>query len=256
MWQMRAVLVCVCLWMSLSSATVTLTPANHLSVRGPIDAVAASNFVLASQRHRATVKYIYIDSPGGSVEAGDRMVEEIQQRNYTCLVDTAYSMAFVLVQACARRFVRSSGTMMQHQISVSGVHGELGKVLSRLRNIDRVRQRLDRMQAARLGLSEEAFVARTVNDWWLDAADAVEHRCVDGVVPAISCSAALLKQTVRRTESASVGLFATATVREYSACPLVSEPLRELATASVPLTGNGTQTTTARASTRAERHIL
>lgn len=218
-----------------AAAAIELTPTNHLTVQGPIEAASASAFVHASQRHHATVEYVYIDSPGGSVAAGARMVVEMQQRNYTCVVDTAYSMAFGLTQACARRLIRPSGSMMQHQITVSGVHGELGKVLARLRNVDRVRQRLDLMQAKRLNLTEAAFVARTTNEWWLDAYDAVAHRCVDGLAPPIACSASLLKQTVQRTETASMGLFATATIHEYSACPLVSEPLREVASASVPL---------------------
>lgn len=220
---------------STPPSTIILTPTNHLTVLGTIDAASASAFVHGSQRQHATVEYVYIDSPGGSVAAGARMVAEMQQRNYTCVVDTAYSMAFGLVQACTRRLVRPSGSMMQHQITVSGVHGELGKVLARLHNIDRIRQRLDRMQAARLNLTEAVFVARTANEWWFDADDAVEHRCVDRLAPPIACSASLLKQTIRRTETASLGLFATATIFEYSACPLVSEPLREVASASVPM---------------------
>ena len=223
---------------TLAATSLTLTPTNHLSVRGPIDAKAASTFVHDSQLHHATVKYVYIDSPGGSVSAGDRMVEELQRRNYTCLVDTAYSMAFVLVQACARRLVRPSGSLMQHQIALAGMglHGELGKVKARLDSIERVRQRLDQMQAARLNLTEAAFVARTTNEWWLDARDALTHRCVDALAPSLQCSAALLRTRVARTETAILGLFATATVREYSACPLVTEPLAELATAAVPWT--------------------
>ena len=220
---------------AIPPSIIRLTPTNHLSIIGTIDSTSASAFVHASQQQHATVEYVYIDSPGGSVGAGARMVAEMQQRNYTCLVDTAYSMAFGLVQACTRRLVRPSGSMMQHQITVSGVNGELSKVLARLHNVDRVRKRLDRMQSARLNLTEAAFVARTTNEWWLDADDAVAHQCVDGIAPPIACSASLLEKTLQRTEQSSLGLFVTATIHEYSACPLVSEPLRVVASASVPL---------------------
>lgn len=232
----RSLILVLCvLWMVGGTRTLTLTATNHLAIRGPIDADAASRFVYASQRTHAQVKYVYIDSPGGSVTAGVRMVEEMRLRNYTCVVDTAYSMAFALVQACTVRLVRASGTLMQHQISVSGVSGELAKVQARLRSIERVRKRLDQMQATRLQMTEETFVARIQNEWWMDAEEAIAHQCVDALAPPLQCSASLLQQTFKQTDSHSFGLFATATVHEYSSCPLVSEPLRQLASASVPV---------------------
>lgn len=212
--------------------TVVLTPTNHLAVRGPIDDDLASAFVDASQRTYPDVMYVYIASPGGSVAAGERMVEEMQLRNYTCVVDSAYSMAFALVQACARRWIRSSGTMMQHRISVHDVSGDLAAVLSLLHHTDAIRQRLDAMQAARVGLTVDAFVAKTATDWWLDATTAVEAGCADTVV-GITCSRELAAQRVQRTETTVVGFLATATVREYSACPLVHEPVGAVGYAEV-----------------------
>ena len=113
---------------------------------------ARATATVASYTH-AAAEYVYIDSPGGSVGAGARMVAELRQRNYTCVVDTAHSMAFALVQACARRLVRPSGSLMQHQITVSNVHGELGKVLARLRSVDRLRQRLGSRCCGRTGIA-------------------------------------------------------------------------------------------------------
>lgn len=221
--------------------TIVLTPTNHLAVVGTIDAASASAFVHAFQRHHASVRYVYIDSYGGSVAAGKRMVVELKARNVTCVVETAYSMAFVLVQACAHRLVRVSGSMMQHQISIANLQGELGKVLSQVRDVERRGRWLDRMQADRLNLTEQAFVARVANEWWLDAESALTHRCADAIAPFVACHATLLAQTVKRTETSSFASVATATIREFSACPLVSEPIRTLAAAS---TGTTTTTTT------------
>lgn len=227
--------VCCC----VPSAPVVLTLTNHLSIRGPIEASTATTFVHDSQLHHSTVRYVYIHSPGGSVSAGEQMVEEMRQRNYTCIADMAYSMAFSLFQACSRRYVRPSASLMQHSISLTNVGGgELGKVLARLQHIERTRQRLDTMQAQRLKLTEAQFVERTHNEWWLDAQEAVDNHCADGIVRSLTCSPKLLKSTVARTDTRVAGIFATAVVNEYSSCPLVHEPLRVLASASAPVIGN------------------
>lgn len=220
---------------------IRLNTTNHLIIRGPITDEVAATFVYASQLKFMKIQYVYIDSPGGSVTAGEHMVEEIRHRNYVCIVDKAYSMAFVILQACHTRVIRPSGSLMQHQIFVSGIQGELGKVQSTLRHIEAMRKRLDKMQATRIGLTESEFSKHTTNEWWLDASEALEHKCVDDVIDRVTCSPEVVKNTVTRPESMITGFFATTIIYEYSACPLIYAPLRQLSSASVNWTNQTIQ---------------
>ena len=235
---MKALLVLVsCLLSAHSSfSPIRLNSTNHVVIRGPITDEMAATFVYASQLNYTKIQYVYIDSPGGSVSAGEHIVEEIRHRPYVCVVDKAYSMAFVILQACQTRVIRPSGSLMQHQISISGIRGELGKILSTLHHIESMRKRLEKMQAARIGRSVAEFSQLVTNEWWLDASEALEHKCVDDVIDRITCSPAVVKNTVTRTESTITGFFATSIMYEYSACPLIHAPLREMASASVDWT--------------------
>lgn len=216
--------------------SIRLNTTNHLVIRGPITDEVAATFVYTSQLKYAQIKYVYIDSPGGSVTAGEHIVEEIRHRMYVCVVDKAYSMAFVILQACHTRVIRPSGSLMQHQISISGIQGELGKVQSTLRHIESMRKRLEKMQATRIGLPELDFSKLVSNEWWLDASEALENKCVDDVIDSITCSPEVIKKNITRTESMIIGFFATSIIYEYSACPLIYVPLRELSSASVDWT--------------------
>lgn len=236
--QMKSLLIfSLCLLLAHSSIhTIRLNKTNHLVLHGPITDEVAATFVYASQLKYAKIQYVYIDSPGGSVTAGEQIVEEIRHRKYVCVVDTAYSMAFVILQACHWRVIRPSGSLMQHQMFISGIQGELGKVQSTLRHIEAMRKRLDKMQATRIGMTESDFSKYVTNEWWLDASEALEHKCVDDVIDRVTCSPDIVNSTVTRTQSMIIGFFATTNIYEYSACPLIHAPLREVASASVDWT--------------------
>ena len=236
----KHLLLFVIAWILPTTSTILLNKTNHLLIHGPIDANVASNFVYESQLHFNRIRYVYIYSPGGDVRAGEQIVEELQLRNYTCIADQAYSMAFVLLQACPRRLVRPSASLMQHQISLTRVIGNLGTIQSLLQDVERMKNRLIALQAKRIGVSPEWLINKTTNDWWMDAKEAVRSGCADRIEPMIRCSVKLTATRISRIETDLSELFAIAHVKEYSACPLVHRPLQTVASASVNIS-RGTQ---------------
>ena len=214
---------------------IMLNTTNHLVVRGEINAESASKFVFDSQRLHDTVHFVYINSPGGSVHAGQQIVMELRHRNYTCIANTAYSMAFVLLQACRYRMITLYASLMQHQISIKHIGGELQQLSNMIEDVSKTSRRLIKLQAKRIGVTPEWFANKTMTEWWLNGEEAIESNCADGIAD-VQCTQALTKDTFTETDVSTIGFFSSASVYEYSKCPLVHKPLRTVATASVPLT--------------------
>lgn len=194
---------------------IMLTKDNHITIHGTINDKLANEFL----SNAATVKdprFIYIHSPGGSVIAGNRLVRHIQSKNYTCIADQAVSMAFVILQACAKRYSTSTSMVMQHQTSL-GYEGDLQAMNAYLKMVNFIEKELTTMQATRIGMSEKEFRDLTVSEWWLYGSDIVEHNVTDKIVD-VECSRELYKETVTRTKYTFFGDSYNVT---HSACPLI-----------------------------------
>lgn len=235
---MITLLLGVCMTMVVARAlppTVVLTEHNFISVQGAIDENSADQFiresmllsVTPSNTSDAALRYVFIDTPGGSVTEGSRMVSEIQRMNYTCIATRAYSMGFALLQACKVRLVTPMASLMQHQMTFT-IQGEIERVQNYMAAFRPYSRALDRMQAKRLGLSEEAFNTRISNEWWLFGAAAIyRHNAADGVAE-VACTPDLIREnhTVTRASSPSTLTAVPMTVIETrSRCPLLRAPL-------------------------------
>ena len=198
------------------SKSIMLNSTNVLTVRGTIDDALANSFVYELNRDidRGS-KYVYLDTNGGSVSAGSRIVDEIQKYNLDCIAHRAYSMGFVILQACNKRYVTAYSSVMQHQISY-GVANEKAKVESYVNFIDQIGEKLDKMQAKKIGLEYETFKKKTYNDWWLSGDNIIFENVADQVVN-VKCS----KKLTNTNYTVNNGFQEMV----YSRCPLVNEPI-------------------------------
>jgi ATP-dependent Clp endopeptidase proteolytic subunit ClpP len=179
---------------------VELSPDNLVRIVGEISESSASVFiqelyVVAAKSPTVTV---FIDSPGGDVLAGIRMIDAVVGLKAVrpgvklqCFAQTAASMAFIFFQtACDRRVVSSFSLLMSHQASL-GVRGKAGEVESRLDLVRQLLTILDNRVAARLGLSVEDYRAKIVNDWWLVGSKGLDAQAAD-VLGVAACATELI----------------------------------------------------------------
>ena len=61
--------------------SVILNTTNHVVVRGTIDSDVASAFIYKLNTLANKNVIVYLDTPGGSVESGNKMLMEIQKYN-------------------------------------------------------------------------------------------------------------------------------------------------------------------------------
>lgn len=205
--------------MQLPPTQVELNTHNHVVVRGSITEQVADNFI--KDLMLKNPQYVYISSNGGSVMAGNRMITHMANRNLTCIVDRAYSMAFVILQACDVRLILPSATVMQHQQSL-GIRGDLMAISAYLDMVHAMEQHLTKMQADKIGMPLDEFQTRTNTDWWLFGQDIIDYGIADSTV-GVTCSEELLKSTMTVTQDSFFFIIRSV----YSGCPLLNRPLEQ-----------------------------
>lgn len=204
----------------LSYQKINLGINNTIVLRGEITHNSADTFlydILSKDVNSNTI--IYINSPGGSVLAGQRILQYIKQYKLTCITDKAYSMAFVIFQACYKRYITDSATMMQHQQSL-GIEGNLYTINNQLSMINTIEEELNIFQSEKIQIPYDEFKLKISTEWWLYGKDILNNKVADDIVY-VSCCKELVNTNISIFESTLFGTYENI----YSACPLIVNPL-------------------------------
>ena len=199
---------------------IYLNVSNVITIKDAIDDETATSFLhkLNMLKNKNGI-YVYLDTPGGSVESGNKILMEIQKYNLSCIADRAYSMGFVILQGCANRYIKHYGRLMQHHISYT-IKNEKGKIDSYSNFIDQIETELVGLQADRIQIPHDEFRLKTMNEWWMVGKYAIDNNCADQIVD-VFCDTKLTNTNI--TEEYGPIAFV------YSACPLIPGPV-EVAT--------------------------
>ena len=129
---------------------------------------------------------LYINSPGGSIDAGLAIydtIQLIQPQVATTCVGIAASMGAWLLAAGARgkRAALPNARVLIHQAS-AGFQGTAADIEVQAREILRLEARMQELLAADTGQSVER-IARDINrDYWMSAREAREYGIIDTIV--------------------------------------------------------------------------
>ena len=196
-----------------------LNTTNILTLKGVINEKSVNRFLYDfNLKKNKNETYIFIDSPGGSVEDGYKIITEFKKYNMTCIIEKAYSMAFAILQVCDKRYLLPHGKIMQHQISL-GIMNEFGKIKSYLDFIGQIEDELLDIQSKKIGISSDDLKNRSNNEWWLFGKNAVEENCADKIIN-VECTPQLTKATYIIND----GMYDYV----YSKCPLVPNYLEKI----------------------------
>ena len=167
-----------CIISSLLSSALSF---DIINLHGPINSTNVENFMEEFKSSNKTNLIVHINSPGGSVMEGNKIITLLQQQPVICVAEKAYSMAFAILQACQCRFVLRHSTLMQHQMSTM-LMDEIEKINSYVAFLNEISNDLIEFQSERIGISPEEFKEKILNDWWMTAKGAVEQNCADDVL--------------------------------------------------------------------------
>lgn len=172
--------------------SVTLEPGNFMSVVGSINSKNVGMWIRNISAIEQNTFYVYIDSNGGSVDAGQRLIDQfsyLQQQGVTieCIAQNAHSMAFQILQSCDKRYVTPSAKVMQHQMSVNDLEGQFDNLMNYLNMVQQMSNKLDKASAERIGLSYDEYKKKVSTDWWLFGEEIVKANVADEIVY-VGCS--------------------------------------------------------------------
>lgn len=167
--------------------------------------------------------YLVLDTPGGSVVAGNILRSTLKAfgDNIDTITIYAASMGYNTVQALGTRYILPNGILMSHRASIRGLSGEIGGELdSRYRFYKKLTESLDKMSAKRVGLSIEEYNKLVSDEFYTVGQEAVNSNHADEVA-LIKCDESLLK-----TEDRTIRTFFGPLKVTFSKCPLVRGPLK------------------------------
>ena len=187
-----------------SSEKIILDTNNYIHLKGEINPLSSSNFITEINQITSDKLFIYIQSPGGYVESGKEIINEINiqlenGKNITCIADRAYSMAFIIFQSCPTRYITQNSILMQHPIYITQLSGNLKTVQNLLKMIEKDNQELLTLQANRIQMDKKEFESLTSNELWISGYENVEMNIADGIT-SVSCSKELYNTEIKEYE--------------------------------------------------------
>jgi len=128
---------------------------------------------------------LYINSPGGVVTAGFAIydtMEFIKPEVRTICIGQAASMgAFLLCGgAPGKRFCLPNARVMLHQ-PLGGMQGQASDIAIHAKEILQIRDRLNKIIAARTGKTVEKVAQDTDRDYFMNAEEALAYGLIDGI---------------------------------------------------------------------------
>lgn len=192
-----ALLLSYAVFASPKADPIVLDLGNHSSLREEVNAATVNKVLQGIVKSDQTKPYyLFLDSPGGKVLEGRRLVAYLQStnRNIICVAQTAISMAYVILQACPVRLVTGHTILMAHQIA-GGMNGSLREMKAAVNFTEKLANFYDQLIADRMGLTLEEYRGMINPElWFVGVKEAIDGRAADAEVK-VNCTKELEKAT-------------------------------------------------------------
>lgn len=226
---MKFVLLTLALFFGVASAsakTITLTQSNTLVLNGPVVSGSVSQVMeearkLDTETPSKDPIYLFLYTPGGSIQDGLELIESLQALNRPVHTITLFaaSMGFQIAQNMGDRYIMKQGTLMSHKAATSGMGGEFGDGESQLDKryalwmqivMDMDLQTVKRTNGKQ---TLKSYRAAYENELWLTSAQAIKGGYADEVVT-VRCGTDL-----KGNREQEVSFMGFKFILLFSACP-------------------------------------
>ncbi len=214
-----------------NSYKVTLTKDNVLVMNTDFNSTSVAKLAAKAKEMDSILPtkeplYLVLDSPGGSIDAGIELIENLNNLNRPIHTLTLFSasMGFQTVQGVKRghRLITSAGTLMSHKAR-GGFSGEFpGQLDSRYSYYLKRVTNLDKGVVARTKGKHtmQSYAALIENEYWCDGQDCINQGFADMVVNA-SCDKSLSGTKVESERFVFMGMPIELQLI-MSACPVIT----------------------------------
>ena len=209
--------------------TIILSNKNTVVLNAPVSDESASlvqkELMEASSRLRSKdAIYLVLNSPGGSVSAGEKIIETAKGLSNPIHTITIFSasMSFIISQYLQDRLILETGMMMSHRAYAGGLEGQVpGNLVTRTLSLLNSIVQIDKDIAARSGYTTETYQELIRDELWMRGQSAIAAKFADEVV-AIRCGNDL--HGPGKEQSINVmGIFTIKVV--FDKCPLITAPI-------------------------------
>lgn len=222
---LTALLVCFTSAAIAKTETLTLTKENTVILKGVVDdstVVKAQSQILKLDRKlpKGQPIYLYLDTPGGSISAGEDLILLCKslKREVKTVTSFAASMGFVMAQNLGERLVLPGGILMSHRAKI-GLEGQIpGEFNTRSDFFMKLITEEEKLTAARLDMDLKEYRELIHDEYWTYGANAVSEGAADKVVN-VECGA-----DMKGTYKEVVQVFIFEIQLTFSECPLVRGP--------------------------------
>lgn len=212
---------------ALATTNIVLNEKNSISfnqqVTGDYVAKKQLEFIVKNlSLSRTQPIYLILNTPGGSVMAGNQFIDFVKSLNRPVHTITVFaaSMGYQFTQELGKRYITTTGTLMSHRGAVSGLSGQVpGELNARLKMLEDILTGMNERAAKRVGMSLDAYQAAVINELWVSGELAVKSNHADEIA-SVSCDNSL---SGTYTEEFAT-IFGSITA-EFSKCPLILAPI-------------------------------
>lgn len=231
---LKKLLLCLGLLVSLTvnAKDVILTNSNTIVLNDQVDSASVSQVMQEVQKLDSTIKsgepiYLFLNTPGGSIQDGLELMEYLNSINRPIHTITLFaaSMGFQIVQSQGSRLILKNGILMSHKAKGSMGSAEFGDGNSQMDSryrlwMSRILE-LDQQTVKRTNGKQTVKSYRSAyeNELWLTGTQAVEQGYADEVVTA-KCS-----KEMTGTRDTKINFMGADILISYSQCPLNTNPL-------------------------------
>lgn len=127
---------------------------------------------------------IYLDTPGGEVTAGMKLIDIIQSSKtpvYIVNLGTCYSMGFLIYIVGHKRFASRNATFLMHDGSIE-IGGSSSKTRDYIAFNDMLEERTKALVTSTTTISSELYDEKFRKEWYMFAQEAKELGIVDYIV--------------------------------------------------------------------------
>jgi len=149
------------------------------------DSIVRQLLILDSEDEKAPI-YMYIDSPGGDVDAGFAifdMIRYVKAPVYLIgmgLIASAATLVLLAVQK-DRRLGLPNSRYLIHQ-PLGGMRGVATDIEIYAKDMEKIRAKLNKLIADETGTALEQVTKDTERDYWLDSDEAVKYGLISKII--------------------------------------------------------------------------
>ena len=218
------------------AADVVLTASNTITLDGVVDSMSVARTLMQAKAIDSLTPsndpiYLVLNTPGGSIDAGLSMIEQLSALNRPVVTVTLFaaSMGFQTVQGVPfERLVTPTGTLMSHRPK-GGFMGEFSATNGGGSQVDTrytyYRERVANMdkkavERTKGKMTYEEYEALIASEYWCDGKACMEKGFADKVVTVICDSS--MAGTREETQTGSIFGMSVKVKSVVSNCPLIT----------------------------------